>query len=86
MLTFFLEIPGSKRINENFFTPVLPWALPGSPRLSLVLGGMQVKEMSREMGVSKLIVKCLFSPTLFKQTELVGLYKRDYSLDLDITL
>ena len=53
-------------------------ALLGSPRLSLVLVGMQVKEMSREMGVSKLIVKCLFSPTLVKQNELAGLYKRDY--------
>ena len=40
--------------------PVLYWALPGSPGLSLVLGDMQVKKMSREIGVSKLIVKCFF--------------------------
>jgi len=39
------------------------WALPGSPGLSLVLGDIQVKEMSREIGVSKLIVKCIFSET-----------------------
>ena len=38
-------------------TPMLSWALPGSPGLSLVLDGMQVKGMSREMGVSKLIVR-----------------------------
>ena len=69
-----------------FFAPVLSWTLPGSPGLSLVLGDMQIKEMSREMGFSKLIVKCLFSPTLFKHNELAGLYKRDYSLDLDINL
>ena len=68
------------------FAPVLSWALPSSPGLSLLLGDMQIKEMSREMGVSKLIVKYLFSPTLFKHNELVGLYKRDYSLDLNITL
>ena len=66
--------------------PVLYWALPGSPGLSLVLGDIQVKEMSREIGVSKLIVKCLFSPALAKQNELVGLYKKDYPLDLNNTM
>ena len=54
-------IPGSKRNNEGIFYVC---ALLGSPRLSLVLVGMQVKEMSRKMGVSKSIVQCLFSPTL----------------------
>ena len=34
--------------------------------------------MSREIGVSKLIVKCLFSPAPAKQNDLVGLYKKDY--------
>ena len=69
-----------------FFTPVPPWALPGSPGLSLVLGGIQVKEMSREMVVSKLNIRCLFCPPLFKQNEFVRLYKRDQSLDSDITM
>ena len=41
-------------------SPRLSWALPGSPGLSLVLGDIQVKEMSIEMGFSKLIVKCFF--------------------------
>ena len=58
--------------------PVLYWALPGSPGLSSVLGDMQVKEMSREMGFSQLIARCIFSPIFFKQNELVELYKRDY--------
>ena len=61
-----------------FFTPVFSSALPGSPGLSSVLGDMQVKEMSREMGFSKLIARCIFSPILVKQNELVELYKRDY--------
>ena len=43
---------------------VLSWALPGSPGLSLVLGYIEVKEMNREMGVPKLIVKSLFSPII----------------------
>ena len=42
--------------------------------------------MSRDIGVSKLIVKCLFSPALAKQNELVGLYKKDYPLDLNNTI
>ena len=67
-------------------SPRLSWALPGSPGLSLVLGDIQVKEMSREIGVSKLIVKCLFSPALAQQNELVGLYKKDYPLDLNNTI
>ena len=66
--------------------PVLFWALPGSPGLCLVLGEIQVKEMSREIGVSKLIVNCLFSPALVKQIERFGLYKKDYPLDSDITM
>ena len=66
--------------------PVLYWALLCSPRLSLVLGDIQVKEMSRDIGVSKLFVKCLFSPALAKQNELVGLYKKDYPLNLDNTM
>ena len=61
-----------------FFTPVFSWALPGSPGLSSVLGDMQVKEMSREMGFSKLITRCIFSPILVKQNEFVELYMRDY--------
>ena len=40
-----------------FFTPVFSWALPGSPGLSSVLGDMQVKEMSREMGFSNQIAR-----------------------------
>ena len=68
------------------FAPVLSWTLPGSPGLSLVIGDMQIKEMSIEMGFSKLIVKCLFSPALAKQNELVGLYKKDYPLDLNNTM
>ena len=67
-------------------SPRLSWALPGSPGLSLVLGDIQVKEMSREIGVSKLIVKCLFSPALVKQKERFVLYKKDYPLDSDITM
>ena len=49
--------PRIQKINEGILTPMLSWALPGSPGLSLVLDGMQVKGMSREMGVSKLIVR-----------------------------
>ena len=71
---------------RTLFAPVLSWTLPGSPGLSLVLGDIQVKEMSREIGVSKLIVKCLFSPALAKQNELVGLYMKDYPLDLNNTI
>ena len=70
MLTCGLVIPRSKRINEGILyacallgSSGLSQALLGSPGLSLVLGDMQVKEMSREIGVSKLIVKCLFSET-----------------------
>ena len=66
--------------------PVLYWDLPGSPGLPLVLGDIQVKEMSRDIGVSKLFVKCLFSPALAQQNELVGLYKKDYPLDLNNTM
>ena len=62
MLTSGLVITGHKRIYEG----------------TLLIGDIQVKEMSREMGVSKLSVKCLFSLTLVKQNELVWLYKRDY--------
>ena len=54
--------------------------------LPLILGDIEVKEMSREIGVSKLIVKCLFSPAFAKQKECFGLYKKDYPLDSDITM
>ena len=80
MFTCGLVIPISKRINEGI---LYACALLGSPGLSLVLGDIQVKEMSRDIGVSKLIVKCLFSPALAQQNELVGLYKKDYPLDLN---
>ena len=86
MLTCGLKIPRSKRINEGI---LYACALLGSPwlsGLSLVLGDIQVKEMSREIGVSKLIVKCLFSPALVKQKERFVLYKKDYPLDSDITM
>ena len=43
--------------------PVLSWALPGSPGLSLVLGDLKVKEMSSEMGVPKMIVNGSFFNT-----------------------
>ena len=82
-LTCGLVIPRSKRINEGI---LYASALLGSAGLSLVLGDIQVKEMSREIGVSKLIVKCLFSPAFAKQKERFGLYKKDYPLDSDITM
>ena len=79
MLTPFLVVPCFRRINEGIFYTC---ALPCSPGFSIVLVDIHVKEMSREMGVSKLNVKCLFSSALVRQNEL----EIDYSLDSDITM
>ena len=70
MLTHIYGSQDPKWKMRALFMPMLSLALLGSSGLSPVLGDLQVKEMRREMGVPKIIVKCLFSLTHVKQNEL----------------
>ena len=85
MLTCFLVIPGSKRLMREFDT----YALLGSPRLAWALFSFRWyagQRNEQRNGCFKTNCQILFSPPLFKQNELTGLYMRHYSLNLDITM